>query len=130
EPRDDVEPTAVCIGLAESYLDFAEKHDRRWRAVFEYRYLDKAAIPGWYFDQTARLFSHLDRPLPTLFPDLSPGARSKIGRSRFSAVHGIVALGLEEKFGKLTKPELRRQLRLFVKAMAGGLASQTKSGLR
>ena len=56
-------------------------------------------------------------------PDLAPEARTVLARTLFSAVHGMVDLGLDEKVASLTPAQLRAQLRLLVSAMATGLAA-------
>ena len=48
------------------------------------------------------------------------GARRILARTLFSAVHGIVALGLEEKLASLPFPDLRDQLAATVRAITAG----------
>ena len=43
------------------------------------------------------LFRHIHRPLVTLFPKRSAHELGVTARSLFSAVHGMVMLGLEQK---------------------------------
>jgi hypothetical protein len=78
-------------------------------------------LPAWYREQQARLFSHVDRPLRTLLPALPPAERAALGRTIFSAVHGIAALGLEELLGRQSYQQLRQQLGLVVTAIVRGL---------
>ena len=108
------------VRLAVAYLDFAAANPACWRALFEHRMLDGRPVPEWFAEQLRRLFAHLDRPLARLFPDLAVGARRVLARALFSAVHGIVALGLEEKLGPITIGELRRQLAATIGAIAAG----------
>jgi len=68
------------------------------------------------------LFTHVERPLLTLLPALEGDARRTLARTLFSAVHGIVALGLEEKLVSLLLPDLRSQLAATVRAIASGRA--------
>jgi hypothetical protein len=49
-----------------------------------------------------------------------------LARSLFSAVHGIVTLGLEEKLGALSLEELRNQTTLIVSAIVTGLLAPGK----
>jgi AcrR family transcriptional regulator len=112
---------AVLLAQADAYLDFARRNGARWRAVFEHRLAEDRELPEWYRDQQARLFSHVDRPLRALVPALSPEERAALGRSIFSAVHGVVWLGLEELLGSQSHEDLRRQLRLVIGAMIDGL---------
>ena len=113
--------SAELLAQADAYLDFARRNGARWRAVFEHRLAESRELPEWYRDQQARLFSHVDRPLRSLVPTLSPAERAALGRSIFSAVHGVVWLGLEELLGAQSPEDLRRQLRLVIGAMVDGL---------
>jgi hypothetical protein len=57
-----------------------------------------------------------------LLPDLDPDARRILARTLFSAVHGVVALGLEEKLVSLPFADLRDQLTATVRAITAGRA--------
>jgi AcrR family transcriptional regulator len=107
--------------LALTYLDFAVGHRRRWRAVFEHRLPPGKPMPGWYLDDQMRLFSYVEGPVGELLPGISQARRALIARTLFSAVHGIVTLGLEEKLQALAPGELREQLTFAVAALARGL---------
>ena len=108
------------VRLALAYLEFAAKHTVRWRALFEHRMSDARPLPPWFVDQQHALFAQIERPLVTLLPDLDPDARRSLARTLFSAVHGIVALGLEEKLVSLPFTDLRRQLAATVRAITTG----------
>ena len=108
------------VRLALAYLEFAAKHTVRWRALFEHRMSEARPLPPWFVDQQHALFAQIERPLVTLLPDLDPDARRTLARTLFSAVHGIVALGLEEKLVSLPFTDLRRQLAATVRAITTG----------
>jgi AcrR family transcriptional regulator len=108
------------VRLALAYLVFAAEHTVRWRALFEHRMSEARPLPQWFVDQQHALFAQVERPLVTLLPDLDPDARRTLARTLFSAVHGIVALGLEEKLVSLLLPDLRSQLAATVRAIATG----------
>jgi AcrR family transcriptional regulator len=110
------------LRLALAYLEFATTHTIRWRALFEHRMSEARALPTWFVDQQHALFAHVERPLVTLLPELEGDARRTLARTLFSAVHGIVALGLEEKLVSLLLPDLRSQLAATVRAIASGRA--------
>jgi AcrR family transcriptional regulator len=110
------------VRLAHAYLEFAATHAIRWRALFEHRMSEARPLPQWFVDQQHALFAQVERPLVTLLPDLDPDARRILARTLFSAVHGIVALGLEEKLVSLPLPDLRSQLAATVRAIATGRA--------
>jgi len=115
------EARALLLAQAEAYLDFARHNGPRWRAVFEHRMAASRALPAWYREQQARLFSHVDRPLRTLLPAMPPAERADLGRTIFSAVHGIVWLGLEELLGRQTYRQLRTEMDVIVRALVSGL---------
>ena len=108
------------VRLARAYLEFAAKHTVRWRALFEHRMSEARPLPEWFVEQQHRLFAQVERPLAALLPELDRDARRILARTVFSAVHGIVALGLEEKLVSLPLPDLGRQLAATVRAIAAG----------
>lgn len=107
--------------MALAYLDFATARRLRWRAVFDHRLPAGKEVPDWYRDDQMRLFSYVEGPVGELLPGISPSRRALIARTLFSAVHGIVTLGLEEKLQALAPDELREQLTFAVAALARGL---------
>ena len=110
-------------GMALAYLDFASRNTQRWRAVFDHRLAEGRELPDWYLEEQRRLFEHIEGPLRTLQPDAAPEARLLMARSLFSAVHGLVLLGLEEKLQRIPLPLLREQVTLIVGALGRGLAA-------
>jgi AcrR family transcriptional regulator len=112
---------AVLLAQADAYLEFASRNAQRWRAVFEHRLAGERELPTSYREQQARLFSHGDRPLRALVPGVAPADRADLGRAIFSAVHGVVWLGLEELLGPQSHDDLRRQLRTVMGAIVDGL---------
>ena len=108
------------VRLALAYLEFAAAHTVRWRALFEHRMSEARPLPEWFVEQQHRLFAQVERPLAALLPELDRDARRILARTVFSAVHGIVALGLEEKLVSLPSPDLGRQLAAAVRAIAAG----------
>jgi AcrR family transcriptional regulator len=112
--------------LALAYLDFATTRRPRWRAVFDHRLPAGKAVPDWYLDDQMRLFGYVEGPVAELVPGLSPARRALIARSLFSAVHGIVTLGLEEKLQALKPGELPEQVTFVVAALGRGLRESGK----
>jgi AcrR family transcriptional regulator len=109
------------IALADGYLGFAAQNRHRWQALFAHRMADGRPVPDWHRAEQMRLFSYVEEPLRALRTDLPDEDRSLLARSLFSAVHGIVSLGLEEKLTSVPLPKLQRQLELLVSATAHGL---------
>jgi AcrR family transcriptional regulator len=114
--------TLACIAVA--YCDFAADNLELWRALFEHRMAPGKPIPEWAIEQQMELFRHIYRPLATLFPQRSAAELSVTARSLFSAVHGMVALGLEQKLIAVPVDALRAEIAIIVRAMVRGLKSE------
>lgn len=113
------------IHMALAYLDFAAANTMRWRALFEHRVPEGKPMSEWYRAEQTRLFGYIEQPLRELLPDMPPEQHARLARSLFSAVHGIVTLGLEEKLGAVSLEELRTQTALVVSATGRGLLAGT-----
>jgi AcrR family transcriptional regulator len=110
--------------IAVAYCDFAADNLELWRALFEHRMAPGKPIPEWAIEQQMELFRHIYRPLATLFPKRSAAELSVTARSLFSAVHGMVALGLEQKLIAVPVDALRAEIAIIVRAMVRGLKSE------
>ncbi len=108
--------------LADAYLDYAFLNRRRWNALFEHRMADGHALPTWYEERRAAAFNPIAVPVALLRPDLPEADCALLARTLFSAVHGMIVLGLEGRITTVTLPVLRQQIRLVVDAIARGLA--------
>jgi AcrR family transcriptional regulator len=110
--------------IAVAYCDFAADNLELWRALFEHRMAPGKPIPEWAIEQQMEPFRHIYRPLATLFPKRSAAELSVTARSLFSAVHGMVALGLEQKLIAVPVDALRAEIAIIVRAMVRGLKSE------
>ena len=119
QPQSD--PVQVLTHLGLAYTDYAAAHTRRWRALFDHRLPEGREIPTWYKANLHRLFVYIEEPLGRLAPDLGAERRALLARSLFSAVHGIVLIGLEEKLQSVPLPVLREQVTVMIEALARGL---------
>jgi AcrR family transcriptional regulator len=119
----DADPAAQMVHLAEAYLGYAAAQRQRWVALFSHRMSDNRTAPPWYGEQRNAAFSHVEAPLAALRPDLPGADRALLARTLFTAVHGMVALGLDEKLATMELPVLREQVRIVVQAMARGLTA-------
>jgi len=115
------DPAAQLLALAAAYLDYAAANRRRWDALFTYSGPPDRALPDWLAQAQNAAFSHIDGPLGELRPDIPDPERALLSRSIFSAVHGIVALGLDKRVAPIELPVLRAQLALVVRALISGL---------
>lgn len=110
------------VRLALAYLEFAASRRRQWQALFDHRLAPGQNPPDWYQRDLARLFALVERPIAELQPDTPAARRNLLARSLFSAAHGVVALGLEEKLQTIPLPSLREQVTTIVTALGYGLA--------
>jgi AcrR family transcriptional regulator len=118
-------PVDRLVRLGTAYLAFAAAHRVRWRALFEHRLPKGKRMPDRYLDEQRRLFRHVEEPLGELQPHLSGERRALVARSLFSAVHGMVMLGLEEKFQTVPPETLREQVTFIVSAIGRGMLAKT-----
>ena len=114
---------ARLVRMALAYLDFAAAHTPRWRPLFEHRMPAGREVPVWYREQQLRLFAYVEELLLELQADESRVRRALLARSLFSAVHGLVVLGLEEKLQTIPLPVLREQVRFVVTAIGRGMVA-------
>jgi AcrR family transcriptional regulator len=112
------------VRLALAYLDFAAKNTQRWRALFDHRLPAGRGVPDWYVKDQQRLFDHVEEPLHELSREASAARRAMLARSLFSAVHGLVVLGLEEKLQVIPLPQLREQMTFLVTTIGRGLTAR------
>ncbi len=121
-------PVETLARIAVAYCDFAAADSELWRALFEHRMQPGKAVPEWAAAEQMELFRHIYRPLAALFPERPPVDLGVTARSLFSAVHGMVALGLEQKLVAVPLEVLRREVALIVRAMVSGLVLEEKAG--
>ena len=117
-------PTETLVRIAVTYCDFAAANLELWRALFEHRMTPGKPIPDWAIDEQMALFAHIYRPLAALFPKRTAVELGVTARSLFSAVHGMVTLGLEQKLIAVPVGALRAEIALIVRAMVRGLKSE------
>jgi AcrR family transcriptional regulator len=123
ETNDSAPPAETLVRIAVAYCDFAAANLELWRALFEHRMAPGKPVPEWSVADQMELFRHIYQPLAALFPDHTPAQLGVTARSLFSAVHGMVALGLEQKLVAVPVAALRHEIGTIVTAMITGLAA-------
>lgn len=121
----ETEAPKALEAMARAYLNFARREEPSWRALFEHRLARGASVPEWYAERRNRLFGRLDGPLAQLLAGHDAAARAGLARTLFSAVHGVVALGLEEKLADTPPQVLDQQLAVLVRLLAHGLMMES-----
>ncbi len=107
--------------LATAYMRFALDNRRRWEAVFKHRMPSGRPVPPSYLEDQARLLAVIEIVLAEVLPDRE--RRSAAARALFGAVHGIVALALDDRLGGQMMRELEAQLAFIVDVAARGLVA-------
>ena len=126
EAEGPAEPVEMLSRIAVAYCDFAAENTQLWRALFEHRMQVGRDVPEWSVAKQMELFQHIHGPLVALFPKRSPVELGVLARSLFSAVHGMVVLGLEQKLVAVPLDVLRREIALIVRAMVNGIVLEAK----
>ena len=123
-------PRETLVRIAVAYCDFAAENLELWRALFEHRMAPGKPVPEWAISEQMDLFRHIYQPLATLFPERTQGELGVTARSLFSAVHGMVLLGLEQKLIAVPVEALRKEIATIVGAMVDGLTHPVVPGKR
>jgi AcrR family transcriptional regulator len=113
------------VAVALAYCAFARDNLQLWRVLFEHRMAEGAVVPDWAVSEQMTLFRHILEPLSLLLPDRAEPERMLMSRTLFSAVHGVVAIGLEEKLIAVPRRDLDRQIEGLVRLVCRGLTVST-----
>jgi AcrR family transcriptional regulator len=120
-PSDD--PLRQLHGLADAYLGFAPEHANLLRALFEHRMEDDRPFPEDILMMVMDAFALMHPPLVRLLPDRDPEDLALLSRMMFSAVHGIISLGLEARMVAVPPAKLRERLEQFVDTHLAGFGA-------
>ncbi len=85
------------VAIALAYYAFARSDTRLWREIFTLRSSNDRALPEWMAGERKHMFRHILRPLETLMPAAEPDARQLFAHTLFTATHGVIQLGLEQR---------------------------------
>lgn len=122
-PSSPGEAADALVAVALAYCAFARDNLQLWRVLFEHRMAEGSSVPDWAVAEQMTLFRHILGPLGVLVPGMSEAERALLSRTLFSAVHGVVAIGLEEKLVAVPRAELDRQIESLVRLVCSGLAA-------
>jgi AcrR family transcriptional regulator len=117
----DQDPLEQLYGLTDAYLGFATEHGNLLRSLFEHRMENDRPFPDDLLEMVMKTFALMYEPMVRLLPEQDPVEVALLARTMFSAVHGIISLGLEERLVAVPPASLRRQVLQFVKTHLIGL---------
>ncbi|UPJ31453.1 TetR/AcrR family transcriptional regulator [Bradyrhizobium sp. CW1] len=118
-PAED--PFRQFYGLAATYLEFFAEHANLLRSLFEHRMEDDRPYPDDILQMVMDAFALMHPPLVRLLPNADDVQIALLSRTLFSAVHGIISLGLEERMVAVPPQMLRQQVDQFLDAHLAGL---------
>lgn len=104
------DPHSRLIVMGHAYLDFAANNTFLWRALFDLEMSTDGPVPEWYMAELASLFSLIAHPLARIHPGKSHEELDISVRTLFSAVHGIVLLGLEKRISAVPMAQIETMI--------------------
>ncbi|EFO34169.1 TetR family transcriptional regulator [Roseibium sp. TrichSKD4] len=104
------DPLERLKALAQTYYRFARGNTNLWLALFGHHLPDDQPAPEGHKDENAALLTLIGIALKTLHPELEGAELEARVRTCFAAVHGIVALALENRFVSLSDEVLEKEL--------------------
>jgi AcrR family transcriptional regulator len=120
---EDTDARVQLQSLAAGYLEFATQNVNLLRSLFEHQMEENRPFPEDILNMVMDAFALMYPPLFRLLPDRDPAEVALIARTMFSAVHGIISFGLEERMVAVPPEKLRQQLAQFVDAQLIGLGA-------
>jgi AcrR family transcriptional regulator len=118
-------PLRQLHGLAATYLEFATQHSNLLRSLFEHRMENDRPFPEDILHMVMQAFALMHAPMARLLPDRDQKQVALLARLMFSAVHGIISLGLEERMVAVPPENLRQQVAQFIDTHLAGLGIKT-----
>jgi AcrR family transcriptional regulator len=115
DPRDNLDRLAI------GYLSFAHDNKQLWRCLFEHRVRTGKAVSDDYRMDIMATFSRIPEMLAALLPNHTAPELEMLSRALFSAVHGIIVLGLDENFVAVPFEQLEEEICRFVAIFMQGL---------
>ena len=115
-------PQSAMCNMALAYLDYAQENMPRWDALFSHRMADGCPVPEWYAEKRDAMFHDLATAVAPAVGGASSQEMDEFSRMLFSAVHGLVTLGLQQKISRVSPAMLRHQVRNLVNVMEAGIS--------
>ena len=121
EPSSGMDAQECLVALAQAYCRFAIADTNLWTALFEHGERINRDIPDWHLDEHVQLIRHIVKSLEKLYPARAQDELWQLAGLMFSAVHGVVSLGLQGFFFAVPPDALEKQVALLVNAALEGL---------
>lgn len=122
------DPVERLVAIAIAYCRFARANLHLWRTLFDHRMAENSIVPDWAVSEQMRLFRHVAVPLSELLPEADEDRLALLTRTLFSAVHGVLVLGLDEKLVAVPRGALEQQIDMLVQLVCSGLTPGRTTG--
>lgn len=113
------DPTDRMVVMGEAYLEYAAEQQSLWRALFDVPITGDSDLPDWYLTALDELLAIIDAPLREVYPALPDVEIRLRTRALFSAVHGIVLLGVEDRISGVAEDRLSDMIRFILSSATG-----------
>lgn len=117
-------PDARLAALAQGYWVFAREHPYRWQLLFDHPLAQEGELDQRQNDAIDALFQRAQAILKEVNPALDDIHLSRIARTLWGSLHGLVQLGLNERLGEWNGQSFE------VPELIGQLLDMTLAGLR
>lgn len=107
-------PRNSLVAMSHAYLHFARQNTHSWRALFDLKMSTDGPVPQWYLEALGKLFAMIAQPLRQIFPTWDAAQIDLMTRTLFSAVHGIVLLGLEKRISGVPQDQIEQMISLLL----------------
>ncbi|MEP4198584.1 MAG: TetR/AcrR family transcriptional regulator [Aliishimia sp.] len=111
------DPNERLVVMSNAYLAFAAENTSLWRALFDLEMSSEGQVPAWYLQELGAVFALIAEPLSLIYPDKSRAELDLTVRALFSAVHGIVLLGLEKRISAVPLTQIEAMIAEFLHAI-------------
>ncbi|EJF91496.1 TetR/AcrR family transcriptional regulator [Bartonella tamiae] len=118
------QPLDKLIVAAHTYHHFAVDNYHLWHALFDHRISEEKQVPKWVSAERKQPFLHVIKPLSHLMAQTSEAKIFTFSQTLFSAIHGMVLIGLETQDIGVRSENLDDEITQFLHLIANGLSSK------
>lgn len=111
------DPLEIIVAMGHGYLKFAAENTPAWKTLFDLQRAAEKEVPKWYQEDLNLIFKEIARPIKKLNPTLDDTETLLLTRALFSAVHGIVTLGLENRISAVPSEDLQKIIAFTIRKM-------------
>ncbi len=122
--RSKKKPHQRILDIAHAYGDYAHAHPARWNLLHSAP--RSTALPAWFHTDVQAMFTMVEAPLQEL-PGITPQASRDAARVLWAGLHGICALGINQKLVRVAAGPTHELIDNFVGHYLDGLAGSPLS---